>query len=103
MAGNGFLSTPPVFTGENYQIWAVKMESYLEACDLWDLVEADPEDPPLAHMRNNRDERKRRYKAKTCIHSAVSETIFTKIMTCETAKQAWDLLKQEYQGNVRTK
>ncbi|KAL9444243.1 hypothetical protein AB3S75_017429 [Citrus x aurantiifolia] len=103
MAGNGFLSAPPVFTGENYQIWAVKMESYLEACDLWDLVEADPEDPPLAHMRNNRDERKRRYKAKTCIHSAVSETIFTKIMTCETAKQAWDLLKQEYQGNVRTK
>ena len=103
MAGNGFLSAPPVFTGENYQIWAVKMESYLEACDLWDLVEADPEDPPLAHMRNNRDERKRRYKAKTCIHSAVSETIFTKIMTCETTKQAWDLLKQEYQGNVKTK
>ncbi|KAH9704543.1 hypothetical protein KPL70_011512 [Citrus sinensis] len=24
-------------------------------------------------------------------------------MTCETAKQAWDLLKQEYQGNVKTK
>ncbi|KAH9666119.1 DUF4219 domain-containing protein [Citrus sinensis] len=103
MAGNGFLSAPLVFTCENYQIWVVKMESYLEACDLWDLVEANPEDPPLAHMRNNRDERKRRYKAKTCIHSAVSETIFTKIMTCETAKQAWDFLKQEYQGNVRTK
>ena len=40
---------------------AVKMESYLQACDLWDLVEVDPEDPPIAHMRNNRDERKRRY------------------------------------------
>ncbi|ESR34856.1 hypothetical protein CICLE_v10006567mg [Citrus x clementina] len=24
-------------------------------------------------------------------------------MTCETVKHAWDLLKQEYQGNVRTK
>ena len=66
-------------------------------------MEADPENPPLAHMRNNMDERKMRYKAKTYIHSAVSETIFTKIMTYETTKQAWDLLKQEYQGNVRTK
>ena len=28
---------------------------------------------------------------------------FHKILTCETAKQAWDLLKQEYQGNVKTK
>ena len=65
-----------------------KMESYLEACDLWDLVEADPEDPPLAHMRNNKDERKRRQKAKICIHSAILETIFTKIITCETTKQA---------------
>jgi len=24
----------PIFDGENYQLWAVKMETYLEALDL---------------------------------------------------------------------
>jgi hypothetical protein len=26
--------TSPIFDGENYQLWAVKMEIYLEALDL---------------------------------------------------------------------
>ena len=25
---------PPVFDGDNYQMWAVRMETYLEALDL---------------------------------------------------------------------
>ncbi|XP_052181890.1 uncharacterized protein LOC127794683 [Diospyros lotus] len=107
MAGNNFMSAPPMFTGENYQIWAVKMESYLQASDLWDVVTTEiptlPEDPTIAQITENKSATRKGYKAKTCIHSAVSEMIFTKIMTCETAKQAWDLLKEEYRGNQRTK
>ena len=53
MARNGFYSAPPVFIGENYQIWAVKMELYLQACDLWDLVETDPKDPTLRSFKDN--------------------------------------------------
>jgi len=37
MAGN-FMATPPVFLGENFEIWSVKMKSYLEASGLWDIV-----------------------------------------------------------------
>jgi len=29
-----FMATPPVFSRENYQIWSVKMKSYLEASGL---------------------------------------------------------------------
>ena len=88
------LSSPPVFSGENYIIWAVKMESYLHACDLWDVVETEselsplPNNPTLAQIKSHREEKARRYKAKTCIHAAVSESVFTRIMACETAKQA---------------
>ncbi|XP_071933991.1 uncharacterized protein [Coffea arabica] len=108
MPGNNFLSNPPNFTGENYQIWVVKMKSYLDANDLWDVVETDPvpelsEDPTIAEMRAHRDAVKRRSKAMTCIHSAVSDAVFTKIMTCETAKEAWDTLKVAFQGNDRTR
>jgi len=28
------MAAPPVFLGENFEIWSVKMKSYLEASDL---------------------------------------------------------------------
>ena len=37
----------PVFDGLNYQMWAVKMEAYLDANDVWEAVEEDYEVPPL--------------------------------------------------------
>nr|GMC86785.1 cysteine proteinase 3-like [Ipomoea batatas]GME08098.1 cysteine proteinase 3-like [Ipomoea batatas] len=108
MAGDSFLSKPPVFTGENYHAWFVKMETYLEAHGLWEMMEiyevpALPEDPTISQMREYREEKKKMNKAKTCIHSALTDEVFTKIMTCKTGKQAWVLLKNEYEGNDRTK
>jgi len=32
------LASPPVFTGENYQMWVVRMKTYLQVCDFWDVV-----------------------------------------------------------------
>jgi len=45
------------------------------------------EDPIVAQIRNN-DEVIRRSKAKTCIHSSIFDVVFTRIMACETAKEA---------------
>jgi len=100
------MAAPPAFSGENYQIWYVKMKSYLEASGLWDVVmsEIQPlqEDPTVAQIRNYNDEVIRRAKAKTCIHSTVSDVVFTRIMSCETAKEAWNTLQEAFQGNERT-
>ena len=38
-----------VFTRQNYGVWAVKMETYLKAFDLWDIVESDKEPTPLGN------------------------------------------------------
>ena len=35
----------PQFSGENYQIWAVKMKSYMKAFGLWDYVNEDKQVP----------------------------------------------------------
>uniref|UniRef100_A0A0V0GFQ1 Putative ovule protein n=1 Tax=Solanum chacoense TaxID=4108 RepID=A0A0V0GFQ1_SOLCH len=42
MEGEGILSsiTPPIFDGENYQVWVVRMEAYMDACDLWEAVDS---------------------------------------------------------------
>ncbi len=95
MASTNFsLSSPPIFSGENYQICAIKMKSYLQVFGLWDSVEnnTDPtplsENPTLSQIKIHNEERARKYKAKTCIESSVSETIFIKIMACENTREA---------------
>jgi len=30
---------PPIFDEENYDLWAVRMEFYLEALDVWEAIE----------------------------------------------------------------
>ncbi|XVF53096.1 hypothetical protein PTKIN_Ptkin05aG0072200 [Pterospermum kingtungense] len=85
---------PPVFAGENYPIWEVKMKTYLKAFDLWEVVETGREPKPLrgnptvAQMKHYSEEATKKHKALSYIQSAVSDVIFTRIMACETAKQA---------------
>ncbi|XP_024035527.1 uncharacterized protein LOC107175008 [Citrus sinensis] len=64
---------PPVFDGDNYQMWAVHMETYLDALDLWEAVEEDYEIPALPN----------------------NPTMTTKSM--------WDYLKKEYAGDEKIK
>ncbi|CAL5381550.1 unnamed protein product [Camellia sinensis] len=110
MASNAFSPIiPPVFTGENYQTWAVRMTAYLQAVDLWEAVEADyeiiplPDNPTIQEIKIHKERTTKKYKAKSCLHSAVSEAIFTKIMTLESAKNIWDYLRTESQGNDRSR
>ncbi|KAA3477320.1 receptor-like protein kinase FERONIA [Gossypium australe] len=47
MSSESFSPPPPsVFAGENYHIWVVKMKTYLQAFDLWEVVDADWEPLP---------------------------------------------------------
>lgn len=51
---------PPVFNGENNDIWAIKMEAYLEALDLYEVVEEDneilplPNNPTMTQIKNHK-------------------------------------------------
>lgn len=98
---------PPIFDGDNYDLWAVRMESYLETLDLWEAVEEDCEVPPLPNnptmpqLKYHREEKTRKAKAKSVLFSGVSQTVFTRIMTLKTAKEICDYLKEEYTGDER--
>lgn len=106
MASTGF-SAPllSAFNGENYNFWAAKMKAYLKAYDLWEITETCIEPPPLranptvAQIKQHSEDVAKTFKTLSCIQSAISDAIFTRIMTCETAKEAWDRLKEEFQGN----
>jgi len=106
---SAFSSKSPIFTGVKYGVWAVKMKIYLKAFDLWEDVEADREpiplnnNPTMNQLKYFNEQRAKKFKALTCIHNAVSEDIFSRIMACETAKEAWDKLKAEFQGDEKSK
>lgn len=99
---------PPVFDGTNYQVWAVRMEAYLDANDQWEAVENTyevpplPDNPTMAQIKIHKEMRQRKSKAKASLFAAVSSSIFTRIMTLKTAKGIWDFLK-EYEGNEQVK
>ena len=74
---------PPVFNGDNYTIWAVWMEAYLDVVDLWEAIEDDYDVPPLsdnptmAQVKNHKERKTGKSKAKACLFIAVSATILT--------------------------
>ena len=51
----------PLFDGKHYHLWAVRMEAYLDVCDLWEAVEDVYEVPPLldnpmvAQIKNHKE------------------------------------------------
>ena len=82
----------PIFDGENYQLYEVKIKTYLEALDLWKAVEEDyevdplPNNPTIAQIKNHKERKTRKSKAKACLFVVVSTTIFTRFMSLKLAK-----------------
>ncbi|XP_016549496.2 uncharacterized protein LOC107849430 [Capsicum annuum] len=101
---------PPIFSGQNYHIWAIKIKVYLKALNLCDVVERG--EPAVQDLRDNAtlneikkyDELVTRSpRALTYIHSSLTKVIFTRIMTFETAKEAWYKLNEEFEGSNKVK
>ncbi|KAG8650341.1 hypothetical protein MANES_07G028850v8 [Manihot esculenta] len=67
---------PHVFDGENYHVWAIRMEAYLDANDLWEAIE---------EVKSHKEQKARKCKAKACLFAAVN------------------FLKEEYEGNEKIK
>ncbi|KAG8493853.1 hypothetical protein CXB51_011152 [Gossypium anomalum] len=96
-------------------MWAEKQikkkneKTYLQAHDLWNVVQNDTEPPPLranptiAQIRQHNEDCAKKYKAMSCLHSGVSDAIFTRIMACDTPKEVWDKLKKDFQGSNKTR
>ncbi|KAI5351900.1 hypothetical protein L3X38_004791 [Prunus dulcis] len=99
----------PIFSGENYEFWRIKMVTIFKSHGLWKLVEkgvtisyskekmaegsAEEEDDEKTVAEHMRDA-----KALGIIQNAVSDQIFPRIANADTAKMAWDLLYGEYHG-----
>ncbi|XP_060671820.1 uncharacterized protein LOC132803256 [Ziziphus jujuba] len=57
----------------------------------------------MTQLKAHKERKIKKSKANACLFSVVSSTIFTRIMNLQSTKAIWDYLKNEYQGNKRTK
>ena len=96
----------PIFDGNNYLLWSNRMHTYLMAIgvDVWLSVEngyKPPKTPPT-----DPEEKKAsncNYKARNNILQALSPTIQSKVICCNSAKEVWDKLKNIYEGDEKVK
>ncbi|KAL4367130.1 hypothetical protein GQ457_05G027260 [Hibiscus cannabinus] len=90
-----------VFQGNNYDVWSTKMETLFISQDLWELVEKGYSEEGVA-VEALRDYKKKDAKALFFIQQAVDDAIFSSRISAATkAKEAWDAVKNGYQGTTR--
>jgi gag-polypeptide of LTR copia-type len=87
----------PLFKGENYELWNIKMVTLFKSQILWDLVNNGVPDP----NPNQQENEKKNVRALFYIQLAVHDTIFSKIAAATNAKEAWTTLKITFQRSTR--
>ena len=92
---------PPLFTGENYAYWSVRMKCHLMSLGwkVWDAIEKDFKiEDNLPTDRLELDQYEGNAKSLNSILSGLTNTIFVKVMRCKNTKQDCDKLKIVYEG-----
>ncbi|CAN6707297.1 unnamed protein product [Malus baccata var. baccata] len=94
----------PIFSGENYEFWMIKMVTIFKSLGLWNLVEkgiTTPDSKKKKEAEGSSDDAvneemtvvfMKDAKALGIIQNAVSDQIFPQIANADSAKMAWDLL-----------
>ncbi|KAJ0448763.1 putative RNA-directed DNA polymerase [Helianthus annuus] len=89
----------PVFKGDGYEHWSLRMKTILRSKDLWDVVFLGVTAAGDGGDQNNRELRKRDAQAMTIIQQGVHDTLFSRIAGADTAKETWEILQVEFQGD----
>nr|XP_011468553.1 PREDICTED: uncharacterized protein LOC101298924 [Fragaria vesca subsp. vesca] len=103
-AENGSEVRVPIFLGENFDFWIIKMETMFISRDLLSYVNEGYVVPAAEGMTNAqrtelRENIKKDAKALGILQTAVTDAIFSRIANERTTKGAWDVLKVEFKGS----
>ena len=97
---------PPLFTGNNYAFWSVRMRCHLMSlgCKIWSFVEKGykiPDNLPID--RDELDEYESIAKALNAIFKGLADSLFVKFMQCKITKHAREKIKIAYVGASKVK
>ena len=109
MANQNDGTSVPIFSGEHYDHWCVKMKTIFRSKELWEYVEEGYEEPEATdglndqQLKSLKEHRKKDARALSYIQQGVSPDIFSRIMGADSAMEAWEILQKEFKGNVKVK
>ena len=95
----------PIFTGENYDFWSVKMKTFFRSQDLWDIIEEgftileDTSTLTVAQKKELKGNKQKDSRTLFALQQVVNDTIFPRIIGIISAKRAWNTIQEEFQGS----
>jgi hypothetical protein len=103
------LGKPPVFNGEDYNMWSDKMRHHLTSLhtSIWNVVEFGVQVPSVGDEDYDSDEvaqiRHFNSQATTILLASLSREEYNKVQGLKSAKEIWDVLKTTHEGDEVTK
>jgi hypothetical protein len=103
------LGKPPMFDGEDYNMWSDKMRHHLTSLhtSIWDVVEIGVQVPSPGDEDYDSDEvaqiRHFNSQATTILLASLSREEYNKVQGLKSAKEIWDVLKTAHKGDKVTK
>jgi len=111
------INRPPLFVGENYPFWKIRIKLFLESInkEVWDAVVNGPFIPmkivndktiPKEFSLWTPDENKRAHydvRDKNIISSTITLDEFYKVLVCKSTKEMWDVLEVTHEGTDEVK
>ena len=97
---------PPFFTGTNYAYWKIKMMTWLEGQELWEIVEEDFVRPTAKGLARKTEEKAAitaNAKAMTSLFCAIDVNEFNRVSVCKTAHEIWHNLEVTHEGTNKVK
>lgn len=108
-SGSNSETRVPIFNGENYDFWVIKMETMFISRELWSLVEegytkpAEGAELTVAQRSELKSNIKKDAKALNILQTSITDEIFPRISNERTSKAAWDVLSLEYRGSDKVR
>ena len=88
------------FNGENWSTWKFQMKHLLLVKDLWNITQGTEQLSTTANEDAIAEFDTRSQKAFSMIVMSISPAQLYLITSCESAKDAWDNLKQQFESNT---
>jgi hypothetical protein len=96
----------PQFDGQNYTLCSRRMKTYVEehVFYVWKSVVDGYKESATPSINNNGNKLiQKNSRDKNDILNVLVDTIYVKVMSCDSAKDIWDKLQNFYEGDVKFK
>ncbi|XP_042391858.1 uncharacterized protein LOC121982918 [Zingiber officinale] len=99
----------PIFVGQDFELWNVLMRTVFVSHELWDVIDEGyiahtPEEVAAftnAQKKEHKENKTKDAKALSFMHQGVSRSILPRITSAKTAKEAWQILKNQFGGHEK--